>query len=65
MSSRTTDTFGSGTEIRWLGAMARVFSNQNAASWFSTWPFSGMVPTTTSKQDTRSVTTIVRRFSPM
>jgi hypothetical protein len=36
-------------------------SNQNAASWFSTWPLNGSVPTTTSKQLTRSETTIVRR----
>ena len=61
--SSTIETQGSGTEIRWLRARERVFSNQNAATWFSTWPLSGSVPRTTSKALTRSVTTIVRRPS--
>ena len=42
----------------WFGAMARVCSNQKAAIWFSTWPLKGRVPTTTSKHETRSVTTM-------
>jgi hypothetical protein len=45
--SRTVDTFGSGTAIRWFGAMPAVRSNQKAASWLSTCPLNGRVPTTT------------------
>ena len=43
--------------------MPPVFSNQKAAIWFSTCPFSGIVPSTMSKALTRSVHTMVRRPS--
>jgi hypothetical protein len=59
--SRTIETLGSGTSIRWLGEISAVLSNQKAAISFRTCPLKGRVPTTTSKQLTRSVTTIVRR----
>jgi hypothetical protein len=51
---------GSGTETTWFGATG-VFLNQNAAIWFSTWPLNGIVPTTTSKHEIRSLATSVRR----
>ena len=44
----------------WFGAMCFVFSNQKVASWFSTCPFDGMVPTTASNALSRSVTTMIR-----
>jgi hypothetical protein len=53
-------TFGSGTAIMWFGARCAVRSNQNRASWFRTWPFDGIRPTTASNADSRSVTTMIR-----
>ena len=45
--SRATITFGSGTSMHVVRARGRaVASNQNAASWFSTWPLNGIVPST-------------------
>ncbi len=42
----------------WLGKIAAVASNQKRARPLSTWPLNGMVPSTTSKALTRSVTRI-------
>src|SRR5690606_8691050 len=56
-------TLGSGTDSTWFGGTSRVRSNQKAAIWFSTWPLNGIVPSTRSKAEMRSVTTIVRRPS--
>ena len=58
---RTIMQFGSGTAMTWFGATWRVSSNQNCASWFSTWPLNGMVPMTRSNALRRSVTTMTRR----
>ena len=59
--STATATTGSGSSMRWLGTRGRASSNQWAAIWLSTWPFQGMVPSTTSKALNRSVTTMMRR----
>ncbi len=61
--SRATVTAGSGTLMTWFGTRSAVASNQKLAIWFRTWPLNGIVPSTTSNAEMRSVAISVRRPS--
>ncbi len=58
-------TFGSGTSSTWLGAMCAVSANQCWAIRLSTCPLLGIVVMTRSNALSRSLTTMMRRPSPV